>query len=154
MIDILNRLSRRGILTITAEDGMYEVRFKAPGPYGNRGWCSTDEADLFQYCHLGASDWRGEGADLAELIHVCFVESAPRERVIDDLVWDIEQRRNSRTYGPPLPTYRRWYGWTPGQERWLRTAWHGGEYLGGYRRDLAEEQDHLNRAGGVRVGGL
>lgn len=137
---LLDRLSRRGELTIQAKDGALDVRLVIPGPYV-RGSCSTDKADLFEHCHLGAKDWHGEGDDLAALLAACEDESRPRAREVDDLVWEIEWRRDSRTHGPPLPTYQRWRGWTPGHDRWLRTSSHAFEYLGGFERDLRAEQD-------------
>lgn len=140
----LDRLGRRGILTIVAEDGSYDVRLKAPGPYGKNGSCTTDKADLYEYVHLGASSWQGEGSDLDALLLLCEIETRPRTREIDDLRWDIEYRRNSRTHGPPLPSYRKWHGWSPGDERWLRTSAHKYEYLDGYlRRDLVAEKTFL-----------
>ena len=59
--EYLHRLRRRGTLTITTQGDTIEVRFKALGPYGGRGWCTTDTVDLFQHCRLGAKDWHGEG---------------------------------------------------------------------------------------------
>lgn len=138
----LDRLSRRGKLTINATDGCFEVNFKAPGPYRGRSWCTTDEADLYEHCHLGATDWQGDGPDLTSLIIECEEATRPRERDVDDLVWAIENRRDSRTYGPPLPSYMRWHGWRPGQgRRWLRTFSHQSEYLAGYLRDLKTERE-------------
>jgi hypothetical protein len=146
----LGRLSRRGKVTITAEDGSYEVSFKASGPYRGRGWCTIDEADLWNHCHLGATNWHGEGTDVRALIATCEEETRPRQRDVDDLVWEIEYRRHSRTHGPPLPSYRRWHGWRPETERWLRTFSHQHEHLGGYERDVKEAQqfeaDALARA--------
>lgn len=136
----LNRLSRRGKLTITAADGHYQLHLKAPGPYLGRAWCTSDEADFWQHCHLGATTWYGEGPDLDVLLAECEEVSRPRYRDVDDLRWEIERRRESRTLGPPLPSFIRWNGWRPGDERWLRTFSHAREYLGGYERDLEVER--------------
>lgn len=136
---LLDRLSRRGVLTITAEDGSFEVTFKAHGPWIN-GRCTTDKHDLFDHCRLGAKNWHGDSFDLAALLVLCEMETRPDNNDIDDLAWKIQRRRNSRTYGPPLPTYMRWDGWSPGIERWLRTSDHKHEYRGGYERDLVAER--------------
>lgn len=136
----LNRLSRRGTVTIVAKDGTFDVTLKTPGPYRGRGSCSTDEADFWDYLHLGATNWRGSGADLDALLACCEEETRPRWRDIDDLVWAIESRRDTRTTGPPLPSYRRWHGWSPGIGRWLRTHSHAYEYLAGYERDRRDER--------------
>lgn len=150
--DVVDRLGRRGVLTIKVEDGTFDVRLATRGPYGHLAWCSTDKADLFEHCHLGATNWHGEGADLAELLVTCEEESRPRREDVAGLIWSIEHRRDTRTLGPPLPSYDRWRGWRPGQDRWLRTSSHAREYLDGYRRDLnvelertAEEQDSQRR---------
>lgn len=137
---LLDRLSRRGVLNITAEDGSFEVRFKAPGPYRGRSWCTTDEADFYEHCRLGAKNWQGDGPDLDALLVLCEMETRPDSHDVDDLVWSIERRRDSRTYGPPLPWYKRWDGWRSGQERWLRTFSHAHEYLARYLRDVEEER--------------
>lgn len=137
---LLDRLGRRGKLTITVEDGLFDVRLVAPGPYVG-GWSTTDKADLFEHCRLGAKSWHGEGLDLAGLLLMCEMESRPDTHGVDDLVWLIEHRRHTRTAGPPLPSYMRWHGWRPGQERWLRTSSHAHEYLAGYERDLRTEQE-------------
>lgn len=136
----LDRLTRRGMLTITANDGNYDLRFKAPGPYQGRSWCTTDESDFWSHCRLGASDWQGEGTDLDALITECEETTRPQHRDVDDLRWAIETRRNARTNGPPLPSYQPWHGWHPGVERWLRTSSHATEYLAGYLRDLEGER--------------
>lgn len=143
MTDLLDRLGRRGTLTITVKDGVYDVRLKTPGPYGGRSWCTTDEADFWGHLHLGARDWHGDGRDLDALLATCDEESRPRWRTVDDLVWGVTYRRRTRTLGPPLPSYRRWAGWRPGMERWLRTSSHAHEYLVGYERDLMEERRFL-----------
>jgi hypothetical protein len=135
---VSDRLGRRGKLAITAEDGVFTVRLVAPGPYVG-GWCTSDKGDLFEHCHLGAKDWHGEGSDLAALLVECDEQSRPRPNGPDDLRFAIEYRRSTRTCGPPLPSYRRWYGWAPGHERWLRTSSHQYEYLDGYLRDLKGE---------------
>lgn len=140
MTDLLVRLSRRGRLTIVAEDGRYAVSFDAPGPYQGRAWCTLDEADLWSRCGLGASNWHGEGSDLAALLVECEQASRPQSFDVDALVGQIERRRESRTSGPPLPSYRRWDGWRPGSERWLTAPSHIVEYLGGYLRDLEVER--------------
>lgn len=139
MSDLLDRLSRRGTLSITAEDGSYDVTFKAHGPW-LYGRCTTDKHDLFDHCRLGAKNWHGEGPDLDVLLLTCEMESRPDNHDIDELVWRIECRRNSRTCGPPLPHYQRWLGWHPGEERWLRTFSHEREYRAGYLRDVEEER--------------
>ncbi len=136
-----DRLSRRGTLTITAKDGVYAVTFKASGPYRGRAWCTTDEADLWEHCHLGASDWHDEGNDLAALLTECEQVTRPRERSVNELAWAITCRRASRVYGPPLPSYMRWRGWNPGHDRWLRTFAHSHEYLAGYLRDVEIERE-------------
>jgi len=155
--DVLLRLSRRGQVTIEADDGDYTVTFKAPGPYRGRAWCTTDEADLYEHCHLGAKDWRGEGRELASLLAECEEATRPRSRPVVDLVWEIERRRTTRTLGPPLPSYIRWDGWRPGQERWLRTSSHASEYLGGYLRYVEAERkfedENLARARRSVAGG-
>lgn len=138
---LLNRLGRRGKLTITIENGSFDVRLDAPGPYVG-GWCTTDKADLFSHCRLGAQDWHGEGPDLASLLAECDEQSRPQSNSPDDLRRAIERRRDTRTLGPPLPSYRRWYGWRPGIERWLRTFSHAHEYLDGYERDRSIERQH------------
>lgn len=129
---LLDRLSRRGKLTVSADDGDYEVHLKAPGPYNGRSWCTSDEADFWSHCHLGASDWRGGGPDLEALLTECEEATRPRYRDVDDLRWAIETRRESRTLGPPLPSFRKWHGWRPGDEWWLRSSSHATEYLAGY----------------------
>ncbi len=139
--DPTGRLSRRGTLTITARDGIYAVRFKAPGPYQGRAWCTTDEGDLWEHCHLGASDWHGEGTDLPALLVECEEATRPRYRDADEMRSAIDYRRATRTLGPPLPSYMRWHGWRPGMERWLRTSSHAYEYQGGYLRDLNIERE-------------
>lgn len=138
-MSVLDRLSRRGKLTIAARDGRYDVRLQAPGPYLGRSWCTTDESDYWQHCHLGAASWHGEGSDLDALLVDCEETTRPRYREVNDLRWDIECRRESRTLGPPLPSYVRWHGWRPSDERWLRTSGHAYEYLGGYERDRETE---------------
>lgn len=138
--EILNRLGRRGDLTITAKDGSFDVSFKAPGPYQGRGWCTTDESDFWSHCRLGASDWHHEGPDLDALVTECEEMTRPQYLDVDDLRFRVEQRRDSRTSGPPLPSYRRWHGWSPGIDRWLRTSDHAHEYLAGYLRDLNAER--------------
>lgn len=138
---MIERLSRRGTLTITAEHGTYDVSFKAPGPYQGRAWCTQDEGDLWEHCHLGATNWHGEGADLGALLIECEEASRPRLRDLDDLRAAITYRRATRTCGPPLPSYMRWKGWRPGEGRWLRTSSHAYEYLGGYERDLKIERE-------------
>lgn len=142
---IRDRLSRRGTLTIVADDGSYDVQLKAPGPYGKHSaWCTTDTADLYEHCYLGATNWRGDGPDLEALLIAAEIETRPRTRDIEDLRAAIEYRRRSRTHGPPLPSYRKWHGWQPGDERWLRTSDHKYEYLDGYlRRDLGAEKVFL-----------
>lgn len=137
----IDRLSRRGVLKITAEDCSYEVTFKAHGPW--LGGCTTDKHDLYQHCYLGAKNWHGEGADLVALVAECEEATRPRHRDVDELVYAIEARRDSRTHGPPLPTYQRWNGWRPGVERWLRTSSHAQEYVGGYLRDLEIEREFI-----------
>lgn len=137
--EIMDRLGRRGVLTVTAQDGSYELTFKAHGPWIG-GRCTTDKHDLFEHCRLGAKNWHGEGSDLDALLVLCEMESRPDTHDIDDLVWSIERRRDSRTCGPPLPTYMRWHGWRPGDERWLRTFSHANEYLAGYLRDIDEQR--------------
>lgn len=132
MTDLLDRLSRRGRVTMTLQDGTIDLHFKAPGPYRGRAWCTADEGDLYEWCRLGAKDWHGEGSDLAALLADCDGATRPQHRTVDELVWAIEHRRDTRTYGPPLPTYRRWHGWSPGEGRWLRTSSHKNEYLAGY----------------------
>lgn len=139
----MDRLSRRGKFSVTANDGVYEARLKAHGPYHGRSWCTTDEGDLYEHLHLGATDWHGTGADLGALLASCEEESRPRWRDIDELVWSIKYRRDTRTTGPPLPSYRRWYGWSPGIGRWLRTSSHAHEYLKGYERDLRIEREFV-----------
>lgn len=134
------RLSRRGSLSIEAFDGHFDVRFQAPGPALGRGWCTLDEADLWEHCHFGAASWRGDGLDLDALVVECEEATRPRRADVEDLRHKIEYRRNSRTHGPPLPDYMRWNGWRPGGGRWLRTSAHQHEYLGGYLRDLSEER--------------
>ena len=140
----LHRLRRRGTLTITTQGDTIEVRFKALGPYGGRGWCTTDTVDLFQHCRLGAKDWHGEGLDLAALLAECEEATRPEQRDVDSLAWAIERRRESRVYGPPLPSWTgSMYGWRPGQERWLRTSSHAHEYLAGYLQAVERERaDH------------
>lgn len=143
--EIMARLGRRGVLTVTVEDGRYEVTLKAHGPWVG-GRCTTDKHDLFEHCRLGAKNWHGDGPDLDALLVTCEIESRPDTHDIDDLAWKIERRRDSRTHGPPLPSFNRWAGrraeggWRPGEERWLRTSDHKYEYLGGYQRDLAIER--------------
>lgn len=139
---LLDRLGRRGTLTITVSDGQYEVRLDTPGPYGVGGRCTIDKGDLFEHCHLGAKGWRGEGPDLAALLTECDEASRPRSHEIGELRWSMERRRETRTHGPELPTYRRWDGWRPPvTQPWLRTSNHAYEYLGGYLRDLQEERE-------------
>lgn len=137
--DLLERLGRRGKLTITVEDGTIFVRLVAPGPYVG-GRCTIDKADLFENCRLGAKTWEGEGADLAALLVECAEATRPPEHDIEYLRSLMESRRQSRVHGPPLPTYQRWSGWRPGIDRWLHTYSHAREYLGGYLHyGLAEE---------------
>lgn len=151
MTDVLDRLSRRGVLTITGESGAFDVAFKVP--WGQR---TTDKSDLIEHCHLGAKDWYGEGDDLAVLLAECEEASRPQHRDVDELVWSIERRRDTRTCGPPLPNYQRWRGWRPGHERWLRTLSHQHEYLTGYLRDIEIEQqfedENLRRQRHTRAG--
>lgn len=138
-LQVLDRLGRRGALTITVEDGNFDVQFKSPGPFGRLSWCTTDKADLFTHCRLGSKNWHGEGPDLDALLTECEEATRPEHRDVDDLRWEIESRRESRTLGPPLPTYMRWHGWRHGEERWLRTSIAAREYVGGYVRDLEAE---------------
>lgn len=138
---LFDRLGRRGTLTITVEDGTFDVRLVTPGPYVG-GRATTDKADLFSYCRLGAKDWHGEGRDLAALLAQCAEESRPPFHDIDGLRWSMSRRRESRTYGPPLPDYRKWHGWRPGDGRWLRVSTHAAEYLARYHADRAIERDH------------
>jgi hypothetical protein len=142
---VLDRLSRRGNVTIKAEDGTYAVTLAAPGPYRGRAWCTSDEADLYEHCRFGAKSWHGEGNVLGELLATCETESRPERRHVDDIVWAVQTRRSSRTYGPPLPTYLEWRGWRPGQDRWLRTFSHAHEYLLGYMHDVGRERHHETR---------
>lgn len=142
---VMVRLGRRGVLTIVAEDGNFDVTLKAPGPYQGRGWCTTDEADFWSHCYLGATNWHGEGPDLDALITECEDTTRPRHRDVDDLRWAVEHRRDARTYGPPLPSYRMLGGWRPGDQRWLRSSDHAHEYLGGYERDRAMEHAEIDR---------
>lgn len=137
--DVLDRLRRRGELTITATDSGYDVRLVTPGPYV-RGRATIDRADLFSHLRLGAKDWHGEGLDLAALLVECDEASRPSYTDIDSLRWWMTHRRDTRTCGPPLPTYMRWRGWSPGTERWLRTSSHANEYLDGYQRDRETER--------------
>lgn len=141
----LDRLSRRGVLTIVAKDGNCKVRFESLAPFFGYASCSTDIADLYEHCHLGASSWQGEGPNLDELLDECEDATRPRTRDVDDLRWEIANRRNSRTHGPPLPDFRRSgrhldLRWHPGHELWLRTSDHKYEYLDGYLRDLETER--------------
>lgn len=140
MNPLIDRLSRRGKLTIEAEDGRYDVHFTAP-------FVSLIEThDLFEHCRLGAHNWHGEGDDIDALLVTCEIETRPDTRDVDELRWAIERRRETRTAGPPLPTFFKYGGknmgptWRPGPERWLRTSDHKYEYLDGYRRDLETEK--------------
>lgn len=146
--ELMDRLGRRGVLTVTVEDGSFEVTLKVHGPWVG-GRCTTDKHDLFDHCRLGAKNWHGEGPDFDALLVLCEMESRPDTHEIGDLAWRIERRRNSRTHGPPLPSYVRFYGgpgWRPGVERWLRTSDHKHEYLVGYLRDLKiERKDKVDR---------
>lgn len=146
MNPLIDRLSRRGKLTIVAVDGEFKVELDTPGPYGGRGSCTTDKADYWSHCDLGAPSHHDEGDNLDELLENCELATRPHYRDVDELRGAIELRRESRTYGPPLPSYMRWgWGggldpWRPGQERWLRTSSHAHEYLDGYARDIADEK--------------
>ena len=93
---LLDRLSRRGTVEMTVQEGTIDLRFKAPGPYRGRAWCTTDEADLYERCRLGAKDWHGEGGDLLSLIAECEEATRPERRDVNDLVWVIQRRRNAR----------------------------------------------------------
>jgi hypothetical protein len=144
---LLDRLSRRGVLTITAEDGSFDVTFKAHGPWIG-GRCTTDKHDLFDHLRLGAKNWQGDGPDFAAQLVLCEMETRPDNHEIDDLAWKIERRRDSRTHGPPLPSYIGWYrgGWRPGDERWLRTSDHKYEYIVGYLRQVeTARKDQIER---------
>ena len=143
---VLDRLGRRGTVTMTVHDGVIDLRFKAPGPYRGRAWCTTDEADLYEHCRLGAKDWHGEGSDLSALVVECEESTRPEHRDVNELVWSVKRRRDSRVYGPPLPYWTSsLYGWRPGQERWLRTFSHAHEYLGGYLRYVEAESADYER---------
>jgi hypothetical protein len=146
MDPILDRLSRRGSLTIDVKDGTATVRFTAPGPYRDRGWCTSDEADFWSHLRLGATHWNGEGTDLGALLTECENATRPPYEDADSLRSKIEHRRETRTTGPPLPTYGRGRpGWRPGIGRWLTTT-HTNEYLGGYLRDLTAERTRIERS--------
>lgn len=137
---LMDRLGRRGKMTVTVTDGSFDVRLDAPGPFVN-GRSTTDKADLFSHLRLGAKDWHGEGPDLAALLVECDEASRPRTNDVDSLRWLMERRQDTRTCGPPLPTYQRRHGWRPGMGRWLSTYSHAHEYLAGYLHyGLAEEQ--------------
>lgn len=140
MDDLLDRLSRRGILTITAYDRRFDVRLEVRHPRQ-----TVDTADLFEACHLGAHHWRGDGDDLHQLLTTCEEQSRPRHRDIDELRWEIDYRRNTRTYGPPLPSWISWRGWRPGTGRWLRTFSHAHEWLGHHLAALEAEREHQAR---------
>lgn len=146
MEKLLDRLSRRGVLTITADDGTFQVRIKI-----RRHPRTIDVADLFEWCHLGASDWSGEGTDLAELLAACEGQSRPAFHDVDGLVVSIEQRRASRTYGPPLPTFIPVRGgWVPGHGRWLRVGDHAREYLAGHLWNVARAREDAARFAHLR----
>lgn len=144
---LLDRLGRRGVLTITVEDGVFDVRLAVRRPSR-----TIDAADLDHHCRFGPSDWHGEGADVEALLAACDEASRPARMSVDDIVWNVELRRSSRTHGPPLPSYRRWHGWRPGHDRWLRTSSHAWEYLAGYERDLRVERqfDEEQRQAAIR----
>lgn len=137
---MLDRLGRRGKLTITVEDGTVNVRLHAPGPY-RHGSAPTWLADLYQHCRLGAQSWVGEGTDLGELLTECDEASRPDHHDVDELRWKMECRTLTRTHGPPLPWYRRWHGWHPGAERWLSCYSHASEYVLRYLADLGSERE-------------
>lgn len=140
-VALFDRLGRRGKLTITVEDGNFDVRLVTRGPYGHMAWCPSDKADWWGHVRLGATDWHGDGPDLGRLLTECEEASRPPWWDVDDLRAAIDRRRETRTHGPALPSYRRWHGWRPAVgERWLRASSHATEYLAGYLRDVEEER--------------
>jgi hypothetical protein len=144
VVTVADRLSRRGKLSIEAVAGAFSVRLVVRGPYGYLSWCTSDKADYWSYCHLGPSNWHGEGPDLDALLAECEEATRPRYRDVDALRWEIGLRRESRTCGPPLPEFRKWEGWRPGDERWLRCSSHATEYLDGYLHHDIEGERKFN----------
>lgn len=137
---LIDRLRRRGRLTITSRGDHTEVLFDAL--FGPR---TVDMADVFDRCRLGARSWAGKGDDLLELLATCEAASRPRTVSPDEIRVEVQSRRDTRTYGPPLPSYARGFHWRwqPGHDRWLRASSHATEYLNIYlhERERAREDE-------------
>lgn len=130
---VLDRLSRRGQLTVVARDGKVDVRLEPLDAFRSR---TTDVADVQEHERLFAKPYRGSGTSLDALLVECEEESRPPRHDVEMIVWLFRRRRAERVYGPPLPSWISWRGWRPGVERWLRTFDHAHEYQAHYRRDV------------------
>ncbi len=127
-VDVLHRLQCRGKVTITADYRGTTVLFEPHWPHN----MTTDVHDVRSYEGLGSRGWDGSGPDLNALLIQCEAVTRPPSYGPDEIAWKFRHRRNTRTFGPPLPTWTSWKGWEPGFERWLRCTSHQREYTGHY----------------------
>lgn len=130
---VIDRLSRRGRLTISAHRGCIEVHLEPLDSFQSR---TVDVADVQEHERLYAKPYRGQGTDLEALLVECEEHSRPPSNDVETIRYLFQRRRATRVYGPPLPTWISWRGWRPGTGRWLRTYDHAHEYQAHYRRDV------------------